>query len=225
MAIAKVKVTFTNEQLRDAENQILECANRRVAETVERMDDIMFREIQRLTDEVLQSDEFQQLKTPALIGRIGFTPEEVERLDNIEAVIAPRRSSPITNVEKDLTPGSPSITMQWVDMDRLKEHPIADHPLTRLDPQSGQFVDTGTVVSWIEWWEEGVTIRGHVFSRGNQTNQDFSRSGEGIMMERQGGLFLLRPARVFQRVGDQEARVTQRNLLKSFRRLMKKGDR
>jgi hypothetical protein len=127
----------------------------------------------------------------------------------------------VTKVKKRLRARKPSIELQWVDFDKLKDHPIAQHPLTRFNRDSGQFENTGTIVSWIEWWEEGVTIRGHIFSRGNRQNTQFSRSGQGIMQRRNGSFFMLEPTRVFERVGLQQAGEVTKRLDKALRALVK----
>ena len=216
-----LRVKIRGNDLRAFQTDALKIIKARVIRAMDKIDQFMFREAERLADVVKSSQEFRDLKTPLLIGRFGFTPDEVAKLDTIFPLIGPSNNNQITKVKKRLGGRVPNIELNWVDFDRLKEHPTAQHPLTRFNRDSGQFERTGTIVSWIEWWEEGVTIRGHLFSRGNQLNSQFSRSGQGIMQKRGSSFFMLEPTRIFEKVGLQEANKVTRNLNAALRKLVK----
>lgn len=219
--MVKVRVKVKNSDLRAFETDALRIVKERVVRAIDKLDEFMFNEAERLAEVVRNSREFRELKTPLLIGRFGFTPSEVSRLDEIFPLIGPRGNNQVTKVKKRLRARAPAIELQWVDFDKLKDHALAQHPLTRFNPDSGQFESTGTVVSWIEWWEDGVTIRGHIFTRGNQRNVEFSRSGQGLMQSRRGSFFMLQPTRIFERVGLQQAGEVTRNLDKALKRLVR----
>jgi hypothetical protein len=184
---------------------------------IARMDKILFEEAEKLADRVRESEEFKALKTPTLIGQFGFTPQEVANLDNLFPVIQGGDKS-ITNVKVKTMTKIKSAILNWVDFAKLKDHPVAEHELTSFDARSRTF-SVDQIVSWIEWWEEGVTVRGHIFTRGNELNRSFSRSGLGIMMPRSGGFFLLRPTMIFQKTGAQSGEIKQR-LQRSFQKLV-----
>lgn len=213
------KITVSTRERKRFEKFVLNEAARIVEAALEKMDAVMLREAERLSDKVIASRSFQKLKTPAFIGRFGFTPQEVARLDDLKPLIVGGDST-VTNIEKSLKGKTKTITLKWVDFERLKRHQIAEHPLTKLNLKTGSFDPTGTIVSWIEWWEEGVTIRGHIFTRGNQFNAPHSRSGFGLMQTRTGSLFMLRPTRIFELTGEQQKNSTQRRLLAAFEKLL-----
>lgn len=218
--MVKLRVKVRGADLRDFQKQVLDVMRERVIRAMDKMDAILFAEAERLADVVRSSREFTQLKTPLLIGRFGFTPEEVQRLDEIFPLIGPRNDNQITKVKKRLRSRKPNIELNWVDFEKLKSHPVAKHPLTKYNPESGDFESTGTVVSWIEWWEDGVVIRGHLFTRGNRINTQFSRSGQGLMQSRQGSFFMLEPTRIFDRVGLQQAGQVRRTMDRALRKLV-----
>jgi len=207
--------------LRIATNQAIKAVEKIMVVALNKMDDLLFKEAERLAVQLRDTPEFQELKTPMLIGQFGFTPAEVARLDDLLGVVAPSANTEITNVKKSLSGKRKSIVLNWVDFDKLKGHQVAEHPLTRINPRDQSIIDDGQVVSWIEWWEEGVTIRGHIFTRGNQFSQPFSRSLQGLMQERSGGTFAIRPTRVFERLGTQGQGV-KKSLENAFISLVRK---
>jgi hypothetical protein len=220
MTLLRIKIK--NNDLREFQNKAINIVKDRILKAMDKMDSILFKESERLAKLVTSSDEFQLLKTPLLIGRFGFTPSEVNRLNELEPLIGPNNNNSITQVVKRLGIKNPRIELKWVDFDNLKNHDSAQHPLTKFDSDSRSFIDTGTTVSWIEWWEEGVVIRGHVFSRLNQISSEFSRSGEGIMRKaRGGGFFMLQPTRIFEKIGDTQAKEVTRRIDKALRSLVR----
>lgn len=188
---------------------------------LDKMDAVLFEQAVFLANKIKTSDEFTALKTPTLIGQFGFTPEEVARLDDLFPVIGPNSNNEVTSTRKTLTSRKKSAILQWVDFDQLKFHEVADHPLTKLNDVTGQFEETG-IVSWIEWWENGVTVRGHIFTRGNIRSEVFSRSGFGFMQQRGGSTFAIRPTRIFEKTGAQFGANVARNLQKAFIELVGK---
>lgn len=217
------KITISSRERKRFEKFVLEEASRVVEKAMAKMDAVMQKEAERLADKIISSRSFQKLKTPAFIGRFGFTPEEVSRLDQLGPLLV--GSDPdITNIKKDIKGKNKSIQLNWVDFEALKTHQVAQHPLTKLNLDTGGFEQTGTIVSWIEWWENGVTVRGHVFTRGNQFNSSRSRSGAGIMQTRTGSSFVMRPTRIFELTGMQQESASERRLLSAFEKLLEQGN-
>ena len=60
--------------------------------------------------------------------------------------------------------------------------------------------DVIQVVSWIDWLENGVTVRGYDFDPNVPLNRRiFSRSQQGLMKENPGGMWQFRPTKLFER--------------------------
>jgi len=198
---------------------VIEETNRIIVRAIDNMDAALFAQAGILADEIKNSQEFQAIKTPVLIGKFGFTPQEVANLDNLFPIIGPKADNEVTNISKVTAGKSLSAVLQWVDFERLKFHQVADHPLTKLNPQSKQFEVTG-VVSWIEWWEHGMTVRGHIFIRGNVRSLPSSRSHEGLMQTRSGSMFQLHPTRIFERTGEQAGRGVADRIATAFKKVI-----
>jgi hypothetical protein len=132
------------------------------------------KKIEELNEAFLTSSDFKNIKT-RLVGEYGFTPEEVQSLDNI--VDAMTR---VSNIDD-----SDGFVIQYVNLRALHNQPEAQHGLSSSSR-------AGEVVSWTEWLEEGVSITGHSYTA--KPSPD-SRSGKGIMSE--GGAWALRPTRAF----------------------------
>lgn len=196
----------------------LDEAQKIISRAIDGMDAALFAQASFLADEVRKSQEFQALKTPTLIGKFGFTPQEVSKLDDIFPVIGPGNSNEVTSINKVTSGKKLSAVLQWVDFEKLKFHQVADHPLTKLNPRTGTFEVEG-VVSWIEWWEHGVTIRGHIFTRGNVRSLPSSRSQEGLMQTRSGSVFQLHPTRIFERTGEQAGKAVADKIAEAFRKI------
>ena len=166
-----------------------------------------------LQQKFLSSEEFTALGG-RLVGEFGFTPEEVNNLQRISSLLVPG-SNDITVSKVKVAKGEYSMLLEWVDLAKLKEHEFAQHVLTRLDA-SGRVIGITDIVSWVEWLEEGATVRGYYFSRpggrfsgpaGEQVAAaNFSRSGEGLMKKSQAGSWIFRPTRVFERIGKQTSK-------------------
>lgn len=210
-----MKFKVSQREQRRFETAVLRKSKEIVIAAMDKLDEFMFNEAERLATALVNTDEFRRLQTPVLVGKFGFTPSEVSRLGEVANVVARDRS--VTMVNKRLRGNRPKVELRWVDFDELRQHPVGDHPLTRLNPETLRFEDTGTVVSWIEWWEEGVTIRGHVFNPGNRRALQFSRSGRGIMQASAGSLFMIEPTRVFEKVAEAEGRKTRDGLEQALR--------
>lgn len=136
------------------------------------------KKIDKLNNSFLNSSDFNKIKT-SLVGEYGFTPEEVSSLDNI--VNAMNRSSNIVD-------NGDSFIIEYVNLSTLYNQPEAQHQL------SGRS-NSGEVVSWAEWLEEGVSIFGFSYSDKESAS---SRSGKGVMEE--GGSWKIRPTRAFSNI-------------------------
>lgn len=165
-------------------------------------------ELMKLNAEVLRdtfrdSAEFRDL-SGRLVGEFGFTPEEVSNLDKILELMVPGNSN--ITVSKLNIGKTYSFILEWVDYDKLKKHPYAQHDLTRLD-RDGSIIDITATVSWVEWLEEGESIIGYRFdpvgNRGFAKKQ--SRSGEGLMKKTTGGgAWVFEPTGILHRIAEME---------------------
>jgi hypothetical protein len=161
-----------------------------------------------LRDTFANSEEFTALKGK-LKGEFGFTNEEVTNLDRILDLLVP--GGEITTTKISTGPGQFLMTLEWVDFAKLKVHDFALHELTRLD-ETGQVIDITDIISWVEWLEEGATVRGYQFFRpsaggavGGADPSAISRSGEGLMKKSEGDFWTFRPTRVFERIAKSES--------------------
>lgn len=156
------------------------------------------RQAEILRDMFANSKEYNDIKT-GLVGEFGFTNEEVTNLDRILTLMVPGANNVTFGTIKTGFGSDKSILLEWVDFEALKEHQFAQHPLTRVN---GPLVRGITaIVSWIDWLENGVVVRGFEFSDVNAKNKRFSRSGEGIMRPLENNIFEIKPSRVFERIG------------------------
>lgn len=153
------------------------------------------------------SQEFNDIKTK-FKGEFGFTDEEVGNLDRILNLLIPDGNE-ITVSRIKTGPSEFSMILDWVDFKKLKAHEYAQHELTRLD-EAGQEIEITDIVSWVEWLEEGATIRGYQFFRpgrrqaGGKDPAAFSRSGEGLMKQSTSNFWTFEPSRVFEKIATDE---------------------
>lgn len=144
-----------------------------------RMRSVMQRQAALLSRSYVEGEDFQALKG-SLVGEFGFTPEEVGQLDGVFGVLSDDPS--ITNIEVIVSPKLASIILNWCDYDEFAKHPVALHDLTRNVGGAG--FQTIQTVSWVEWLEKGVTVRGYEFDPTGRGK--YSRSGFGLMREGHG---------------------------------------
>lgn len=151
------------------------------------------RQAEILTSLYVHSAEFLSLRTK-LVGEFGFTSEEVAQFDNVAKVL---NSWPITKIEIISGLTVAGILLQWCDYDAFKEHPIAMHELTQYEPSIHAWSLTDTV-SWVEWLEEGMTVRGYRFDPTQRGK--FSRSRAGLMRSGEGNIWTFQPTNILHRV-------------------------
>lgn len=170
-----------------------------------------------LRDVFQNSEEFRSLGGK-LKGEFGFTDEEVNNLNRILTLMTPKSGSPVT-VSKIKTTGNKfSMLLEWVDFAQLKDHEFAQHVLTKLD-ETGSVVSITDVISWVEWLEEGATIRGYNFFRPRGRGRIFSRSGEGLMRRGSGNIWTFEPTRILESIAK---RTDVTTLKKGFGVLIKR---
>lgn len=189
MAIVSIK----KQDLEAFRRQIRRIVSDAATKTFSQMGPLLLRESEILTSKIESSTDFQEL-SGRLVGEFGFTPEEVARIHSILPVI--RQKGRVTNFVVKSTARNKQAILEWVDMDALKEHPLAQHDLTKYNPDSGQFELTETI-SWVEWFEEGATVRGYQFFKVGGIFKKYSRSGQGLMRRQQGGIWMFEPTRLF----------------------------
>lgn len=154
------------------------------------------------------SEEFKSIKTK-FKGEFGFTDEEVANLDRILELLVPENEITVTKIK--LSSGQFLMSLEWVDFAKLKAHEYAQHKLTRLD-EAGQISEITDIISWVEWLEEGASIKGYQFFRPSQLRakkggadpKAFSRSGQGLMKEANSNFWTFEPRRVFERIAKEE---------------------
>jgi hypothetical protein len=205
-----MQIILKKTHLRDFEKQVKGIVNEAMTKTFAQMGALLLRESEILTEKIAQSPDFNSLKGK-FVGEFGFTTEEVAQLDNILQVI--KNNGPVTQISVKAGARHKTAILQWVDIEALKEHPLAQHDLTRLNPNTGQFELTETI-SWVEWLEEGETIRGYQFFK--VTGGKFakhSRSGQGLMRQIPGGLWQFEPTKIFETTGK---RFNVKNLKRGF---------
>jgi len=159
-----------------------------------RIHSLFEKEVKLLAMAFATSEEFKAIKSK-LAGEFGFTPEELSGLDRVIDVL--KNDASVTNIEIMAGAGVQEIMLNWCDIERLKVHPVAIHKLTKYNGETRSWELTD-VVSWIEWLEDGATVRGFNFDptmRGK-----WSRSGHGMMYPREGGMWVFNPTKVFERL-------------------------
>jgi hypothetical protein len=159
-----------------------------------------------LRDIFASSKEFGELKGK-FVGEFGFTPEEVGNLDNILSLLMPGDSKIVTAKVTARKSSTFSMILEWVDYDKLKDHAYAQHLLTKLDAD-GNVKSVTDIVSWVEWLEEGATVRGYTFTKpgGTYEGKDTtarSRSGQGLM-RKDGGMWTFKPTAVLGEIAKGE---------------------
>lgn len=194
--MARFRITNERQFERFLDQEI----QKRMNEIIRRSDDFLFKQAELLRDRFESSNEFRDL-SGRLVGEFGFTPEEVRNLSQILTLLVPR-SNDVTTLKITQRGGVSLALLEWVDFDKLKEHPFAQHDLTRLNPRTGQFELTERI-SWVDWLENGAVVRGYNFERvsGNSPAREFSRSGQGIMRLSRSGFWQFQPTKVFENIG------------------------
>lgn len=183
------------------EAQVRRAIQNRMKKIFSKGDFLLQRQAEVFQQVFKNSEEFNSLKTK-FKGEFGFTDQEVADLDKILTLLVPGNSE-ITTSKVNIRPSQFSMILQWVDFRKLKAHEFAQHELTRLD-KAGNVIGITDIISWIEWLEEGATIRGYRFFRPKGVGKNFSRSGEGLMRKKAGGVWMFEPTRIFERIAKEE---------------------
>ena len=192
---------FDIANAREFEQFLKKEINKRMKLVVEDSEQFLIKQSDKLRDSFEKSQEFRDLQT-RLVGEFGFTPEEVRDLPKILTLLVPNNSNNVTSIKLTRTNNEFAAILEWVDFDKLKQHPLAQHELTRLNPRTGQFEVT-EIISWVDWLENGAVVRGYDFQpvQENFSFSKFSRSGKGIMRPVGGGLWQFQPTKVFDNIG------------------------
>lgn len=189
-----MRVFFNNKDAElDIQFAVIQKLNRAIRSP--KMRQLFEKQAEILTSLYVYSGEFQAMKT-RLVGEFGFTSEELAKLEGVSKVL---NSYPITKIEIISGLNIAGIILQWCDYDLFKEHPIAMHDLTQYEPSVNAWSLTETI-SWVEWLEEGITVRGYRFDPTQRGK--FSRSRQGLMRPTEGGLWVFEPTNILHRVAD-----------------------
>ena len=165
-----------------------------------------------LKDLFANSQEYDAIKGN-LVGQFGFTPAEVNNLDRILTLMVPDNDITYKTIES--VGGVWWAMLEWVNYNKLKSHSYAQHELTRIDPVSG-IVTVTSIVSWIQWLEEGISVADHAYMRANRFNRANSRSEVGLMCNQPGFTFVIPPSRIFERLGYVGGKLIESNLRKGL---------
>ena len=193
------KITVSSSAGRLFEKNIRDVLSIKVNKAANKSRLLLVEQAAILLREFQQSQEFNALKT-TLVGEFGFTPEEVVNLNRVFQLLLPQNEVTKTTIKatKDRT----LAVLDWVDFDKLKEHSFAQHPLTRFNAETGQFEIT-QIISWVEWLEEGATVRGYVPLLNLKPNMlPYSRSGKGLMIPKSGGIWTFPPTSLFRNIAE-----------------------
>jgi len=177
------------------QNQIRKAIDRKMDKIMQGAKELLEEQARVYRDKFANSQEYQNIKDK-MRGEFGFTDEEVAGLDRILELMVPSNN----DVTVSFFDNKGNIMLEWVDYNKLRDHPFAQHDLTRLN-KDGSVIGITDTVSWIEWLENGETITGYQFFRPNAANLGFSRSGEGLMRVAN-GIFILEPTRIFEKIAN-----------------------
>lgn len=156
------------------------------------MHNVYFRESERITQLLVKDPRWQDL-TGRLRGEYGFTEEEVSAIKALEPIIA--KDPEFTTIDKKGgIGGTKEIILNWLDYQALFNR--GAHPLTRLRDNTWELLYE---VNWVDWLENGATIHENIFNPKKGTEN--SRSGEGYMENKDGGLWILPPSKLFANFG------------------------
>jgi hypothetical protein len=165
--------------------------------------DVFFDLGDKLAKQIANSKEFLALKT-TLRGAFGFTDEEISNLDKAIKLLEPFAGNNISKINAKLSGKNKSIILEWVDFEKLKNHPFAQHDLTKFNRATGQFDILTARISWIEWLEDGATVRGYTLQEPiSAQSEQFSRSGLALMRKQPGGFWIFEPTSIFKRTAKQ----------------------
>jgi hypothetical protein len=185
---------------KDIEQQVEKAIRRKMKQVFRESEKILYQNAVALRDTFKNSSTFMDLKN-RFRGEFGFTPDEVVNLDRVLELMVPGGND-ITITK--LTFGKEySIILDWVDYTKLKAHPYAQHELTKLN-ENGNVESITDIISWVEWMEEGASIFGYYFTKGNVVSNKYSRSGLGVMKPSPGGLWTFQPTRILEAIASAE---------------------
>ncbi len=173
-----------------------------------------------LVHKIATSPEWNEL-TSKLIGEFGFAPYETSKFNEALTAIIPslNDNTAISNIEILSRPGNgiKKAILNWVDWNQLAWGDIGEHKLTHWDSKSKTF-QTTSIVSWLDWLEDGVIIAGYDFEPDIPfSKRFFSRSKEGLMKE--GALWSFAPTKLFERTANTfDSTPIKQEFVKAFRR-------
>lgn len=185
-----MQITISNADMKKFLNAITGEVIRREAIAIPEIKKQLIRTSIDLAIQILDSPEWKDLKTPKRIAEFGFRPWEVDELDELANRYMIPGTHGITSIETNTTTtGAPKAVLHWVDFPKLLQNPFAMHELTKREhPNKGGAWIVKQVVSWLEWFEYGVTIDNwNVQYPIPPRWKYFSRSGLGLMRPAEGG--------------------------------------
>lgn len=181
-----MEITINKASLNRFTREVKKEALRRIARAMPEVKKTLIRTSLELASEIITSQEWKEMKTPKRIAEFGFQPWEVDELDEVvNRYLVPGKSN-ITQIEIATSVGAPRAILHWVDWPALLNSPFALHDLTKRNIKTKGWMTTSTV-SWLEWFEYGVTINDwDVEYPLSPRLRWFSRSGLGLMIQSEG---------------------------------------
>jgi len=198
--VSVMKLTISGQQWRHADREIKDLVSKRLDVALESTRKLLFTEAARMTHEILGSSAWSAL-TGRLVGEFGFTPWEVDDLIEITRYMLPGVTK-MTTLDAKIGVGNRYVILNWVDFEALSTSPFAMHELTKFNKKTKHH-DVTQVVSWVDWLENGVTVRGYEFDDDiTIKNSIFSRSRKGLMKATEGGMWSFEPTNIFHKTAD-----------------------
>lgn len=152
-----------------------------------------------LANDILESPEWKDLKTPKRIAEFGFRPWEVDELDEIAYRYLIPVHHDITTLEVKTGVRTASAVLSWCNFAKLLKNPFALHDLTKRNAKTRGWEKTKTV-SWLEWFEYGVTVDDWIVQYPLAPRwKFFSRSRLGLMRPAEGSSWSYPGSYLFKR--------------------------
>ena len=212
-----MKTSISDRELRKFEKAIQKAVTERMDKTMTQMKPLLSKAAEVLLNKIAGSPEFIALQT-TLVGEFGFTPVEVQEITDIFPYLLPGAND-ITTIEIKVSGNQRFAVLHWADFEKLAKNPFAMHELTKFNRATRQF-EVQQVVSWVDWLENGVIVRGFEFiDTMDAMQQHFSRSHAGLMRPAPGGLWEFKPTKIFERTGSS---FDTTNLKQGFAALLRK---
>ncbi len=190
-------IIIPESSMREMKSKIKEIIGKKMDAAVPVVQDLLFKKAVEMAADIHSSPEWGEL-TGKLVGEFGFAPYEMQKFSEVIKMLIPL-NSPVVKLEVMAGVNNKYAILHWVDWQKLAWSDAAQHYLTHWNGKSRSF-EVDQIVSWIEWLEEGITVRDYIFDDHiGPKSRFFSRSGQGLMRHAEGGLWHFAPTKLFER--------------------------